>query len=297
MCSNESNALGNSEMHSIEGYKKKLSIDIAGNSMVLAENSKANFPYLVFTLACNNLGIEEMGEAVIFDNYLEAIREFINRVDTIVKGLEDERIQRGMAPSTLTVADCVPSGLNEDFTDKVIIIKADVLMPEYRTADYQLKICICGFGTKPNATKTAVFCKDLYSGKEERFERNDILGVAAPEMLPQWAKAKIEILTDKTVFEFGGYHFKPVRKFRSKEVDKKLENDSRPWKKDMAYAMQNMATDMVLGFSTYEWKKYDYSYEKFYEASGGSDADIFRCIENEKLYVPSENELFRYKSK
>ena len=36
------------------------------------------------------------------------------------------------------------------------------------------------------------------------------------------------------------------------------------------------------------------SHEKFYAASGDSQCDIFRCIENGKLYVPCANELFRY---
>ncbi len=57
-----------------------------------------------------------------------------------------------------------------------------------------------------------------------------------------------------------------------------------------------MASDFTLGISSYDWKKTDaaYSIDAFYAASGGSTADIFRCVENGKLYVPGENELFRY---
>ena len=104
-------------------------------------------------------------------------------------------------------------------------------------------------------------------------------------------------LRDKEIFEFGGYHFKPVRQFRDGEIDKPLANDSRPWKKDAAYAFRNMASDFSLGISSYDRKKTDaaYSIDAFYTASGDSTADIFKCIENGRLYVPGENELFHYK--
>ena len=37
-----------------------------------------------------------------------------------------------------------------------------------------------------------------------------------------------------------------------------------------------------------------YSYAGFYEASGSSKADIFRCMETGRNYIPGENELFGY---
>ena len=35
---------------------------------------------------------------------------------------------------------------------------------------------------------SACFCVDLYTGKESRYERMDILGIMEPEKLPGWAK-------------------------------------------------------------------------------------------------------------
>ena len=106
----------------------------------------------------------------------------------------------------------------------------------------------------------------------------------------------IEAVMQPGVFEYGGYHFKPYRQFRKGEVERRLEGDSRPWKIDAAYAMRNMSSDFGLGLSTYDWKKdgTDYSHKGFYTASGNSDADIFMCVENGRLYVPHENELFQY---
>jgi len=108
------------------------------------------------------------------------------------------------------------------------------------------------------------------------------------------AKQPFDILNN--AFEYCGYHFTPYRAFYAGETDRPLEGDSRPWKKDAAYAFRNMKSDFELGLSKYEGKKAgrDYSHKGFYAASGNSTADIFRCIENGRLYVPCENELCQY---
>ena len=89
-------------------------------------------------------------------------------------------------------------------------------------------------------------------------------------------------------FEYSGYHFIPYRQFGSREISRPDPNDSRPWKKDAQYAMRNMRSDFMVT------SKNGYSYESFYAASGDSKCDIFRCVENGKLYVPAANELFSY---
>ena len=99
----------------------------------------------------------------------------------------------------------------------------------------------------------------------------------------------------KGAFEYGGYHFRPYRKFYKGEINRRLKGDSRPWKMDGQYAMRNMSSDRSLGMSTYAWRKCDYSHNDFYAKAGDSDFDIFQCVENGKLYVPHENELFQYK--
>jgi len=91
------------------------------------------------------------------------------------------------------------------------------------------------------------------------------------------------------------YHFKPYRKFRKGEVHRRLENDSRTRKMDMQYLMRNMRSDRTLGITSYDWGRCGfYSHSDFYTKSGGSEVDIFLCVENNKLYVPTESELFQY---
>lgn len=90
-------------------------------------------------------------------------------------------------------------------------------------------------------------------------------------------------MTDKT-FEYGGYHFTPVRQFTKKE-------------NALTKIAQKLRTDIELGFCKkgYAYQsKFNYANSDFYVASTDKNCDIFRCEENGKLYVPCENDLQEY---
>ncbi len=83
-------------------------------------------------------------------------------------------------------------------------------------------------------------------------------------------------------FEYGGYHFTPLRRFRGNEGD-------------FFAISRRLETDPQLGICTYkERQKIPYDYEGFYAASTDKSCDIFRCDENGRMYVPGRNELFIY---
>jgi hypothetical protein len=201
-------------------YTEKFSVALAGREVFLAIDEKDDAPYLVCTARWDNpLNMTEYFDGEVTDDYIEAMREFVDRIDTLLGNLEQERGVFLTVQPTLTSADCVPGGLDKDLTGTLVVIKPEVLSPEYRSANHQLKIVKGGFGANPNARGNAVFCADLYSGKETRFERYDIAGVIDPGKLPEWAKEKLaylEALKESNVFAFGDYHFKPYRKFGKK---------------------------------------------------------------------------------
>ena len=86
---------------------------------------------------------------------------------------------------------------------------------------------------------------------------------------------------NENVFEYQGYHFEPVGVLPQGLEGKELVNQTRG--------------NTELHLTTYE-REDDilYSYAGFYEASGSSKADIFRCMETGRNYIPGENELFGY---
>lgn len=88
---------------------------------------------------------------------------------------------------------------------------------------------------------------------------------------------------DKT-FEYGGYHFVPVTSYD--------HSDS-----GFRQVTSRLKTDHELGFHAVDYygtKKFPYDYEGFYQAAGGKTCDIFRCVENGKLYIPCDFELQQY---
>ena len=279
------------DKRNIEGYVELSSLQLAGRLVILAENPDVDHPYMVANCRWDNpLNITEYYDAIVTDDYIEAVGEFVNRQSTFLEQLKAERAESGLPFNTLTVADCIPHAMDGNITGHYIIIKPESLSPEYRTADHQIKLCTGGNGTRPEALGSAVFCTDLYSGEKSRFERWDVAGVYDLEKAPDWVYDKISALmnrkvnkriSEEGVFEYGGHNFKPFRKFE------RLDGD---WNKQM----RRMSSDREIGISAYEWQKANYNYPDFIEASGCSEADVFICLENGKLYVPAENELFRY---
>lgn len=59
-------------------------------------------------------------------------------------------------------------------------------------ADNQLVLAVGGFGTHADARGRAVYTVNLYSGKEARWNREDILGVLKPEYMPDWVKEQLK---------------------------------------------------------------------------------------------------------
>lgn len=88
-------------------------------------------------------------------------------------------------------------------------------------------------------------------------------------------------------FEYGGKHFIPVRKFNEKDGD-------------FHKIVRNLKTDKVLGFYAADYhgrQRFEYSYDDFYKACGSMNCDIFKCVENGKVYVPCAYELQLYEPK
>ena len=89
-------------------------------------------------------------------------------------------------------------------------------------------------------------------------------------------------MSDRKTFEYGGYHFTPIRKFHKKEGD-------------FFAISKRLASDFNLGLCTYQDRqKAPYDYKGFYTVATDKECDIFRCEENGLLYVPGKNELFIY---
>ena len=104
---------------------------------------------------------------------------------------------------------------------------------------------------------------------KERKNR-EILNTAPPEKKSE----------EQEGFEYNGYHFVPIGKIDSESTLKEIANVT--------------VSKNSLGMSVYDGSRLPYSYDEFYLAAQQSEADVFRCIETGKPYLPGTNELFEY---
>ena len=121
--------------------------------------------------------------------------------------------------------------------------------------------------------------RDLTSPEDDPMYSTEPLDYAMVLAGPQREFPKQE-KPERDSFEFRGYHFTAVGKL--------------PTGYDINEISKVIASDRELGMSSYDWAKHTYSHYSFYLASGDSQADLFRCLENGKVYLPGDNELFCY---
>jgi hypothetical protein len=175
-------------------------ISINDSEIILSENPDAEYRYLVVENRYTSY-YNESGDNNIFtghtNDYLEAITVFAEKVQYNASCAQTERNFRkhsgGVDYVELKDSDCLPGSRDSDYTDKLIIVKAEELRPEYRTADFQLMLCTHGNGARPNAIGTSVFGKELFSGDSVCYGRHQIAGIADPEKLPAWAIKKMSL--------------------------------------------------------------------------------------------------------
>ena len=167
----------------------------AGKTLVLGFNPKedAKLPYMTcFREIVGPFNDSVFSDAFASDDYMEIIDVFSGRLRSAVRDMKRLRKKRNVPYSVLTLESCVPDGLKEDLTGKLVILAPSRLAPEFRTSDFQLGFVVGGFGCAPDARGRKVFFKELLSGETSEWSAEDILGVANPEKLPAWAQKKLK---------------------------------------------------------------------------------------------------------
>ena len=183
---------------------------IGNREIVLGENPLGVDGERYMCAFCQSNGLMAgYTEVMVSDDYPELARLFGERVAEQAEktriDLNGPKIQ-GILNAPITTEVCEVIGYQHDLQGKIVVIKQEVLRPEYRRATSQLQLCTGGFGASPNSRGTACYCTELYSGKTSCFQRSDILGTIAPENLPKWAKHYLEIVrqAEKKARDKGG---------------------------------------------------------------------------------------------
>ena len=181
----------------VDGYEIKHAIYI-GNKEILfgMDETKPDAPYMVCDCSWDNpLGIDRYEKAVGSSDYFEMMTEFVARAQAQLEAVKAERVETPIP--LFTKEHCKQNDYSQSIENKVVVIRPECLLPEYRTAVKQLVLATGGFGTHGNARGRAVYTVNLYSDKEARWNREDILGVLKPEFMPDWAAEKLKQVCEK----------------------------------------------------------------------------------------------------
>ncbi len=87
-------------------------------------------------------------------------------------------------------------------------------------------------------------------------------------------------------FIYMGREFVPCHDF----TDFKGYKEAEERRQDLLWCTRHIMTDPEIGIT----ENAGYDYEAFYEAAGGSSKDIFMCVDNGRLYVPGQHELWLF---
>ncbi len=186
------------ETRKVGDYEILTSVYIGEHEIVLCENSKApsDKVFLCGYLEDNGIFVR-LNNCLVSDSYAEIAEIFGERVVEKSKEVQKklECIEKNIGNDTeLKEDDCVPDYYKNSIEGRIVILKGDILRPEYRRASSQLLLCTGGFGAQASARGRCCFATRLYDGKNTQFRREDILGIVPEEKLPEWAKNKLEAI-------------------------------------------------------------------------------------------------------
>lgn len=112
----------------------------------------------------------------------------------------------------------------------------------------------------------------IETSEEQKEPEEEVTAKTAEELAESW---------DEGVFAYQGYHFEAVGVLPEGIEGKDLVAQTR--------------SNTELHLSTYHTEDFPkYSYEEFYAVCNAPTADVFRCLETGRNYIPGENELFGY---
>ena len=138
-----------------------------------------------------------MAQEYTTDTYMEALTRFAYCIDMRAQyELRHNSLLSIENNGILTDSACIKGSLADDFTNKIVILKLEILRPEYRFASEQIQFAQGGFGCSPTASGRMVSCLNLYSGKDEVYSREDFMGICDLDKLPPWALTAWEELHD-----------------------------------------------------------------------------------------------------
>lgn len=120
----------------------------------------------------------------------------LNSHSCLVDGAADDIRKMYAELNLFSVEHIVRSDEPQDYTNKLLILRDTSLKEEYRTPENQLFFATGGFGCSPTASGRKVFGHFLSDGEKAEFCRQDFIGIASDEHIPDWASEKLAAMSE-----------------------------------------------------------------------------------------------------
>jgi len=188
------------EKRTVWGFEVHFAMHVGEREVLfLLDPSSEETPYMVgYCEGMPAFVAERFVDAVGSDDYLEMVDEFLLRAKSQVDQLRADRERTNEPQEVFGTAQCLPDGMKYSLESKVVILKPEVLRPEYQNVANQLVYITGGNGASPDGHGTAVFGKNVFSGENRDCRRHQILGVLDPDQAPPWVRPGVcEIIAQR----------------------------------------------------------------------------------------------------
>ena len=216
-------------------YEITHSIHIGDNELVMGENlnSQTGDFYMVADCIQNDIFIR-YENCYVSKDFTELAEIFAQRLTEQIQKLKSEHEKITVPKNFITMDMCTPVKYEDSILNKVIVIKPQVLRSEHRISVNQLYLATGGNGSYGNARGSAVFCTNLYTQKNTRFERHNVMGTVEPEKLPEWAKDNLAEIIEKYC-EDGKWKMQSLNDCSITEFKNRAEAEEYVRKGDFVY--------------------------------------------------------------
>ena len=109
---------------------------------------------------------------------------------TLIDGFTDQVRHEYARLGLLTVKSCLEKSIGDNYENKLLVLKPDILKAQFKTPVCQYFFAQTGFGCYPDKLGGKVFGEFLCDGERAQFRRNDFLGIADKARLPEWANTR-----------------------------------------------------------------------------------------------------------
>ena len=166
------------------------SMEIGDCRYIFARHKDENerYPYMKCRAKANGF-LTYYDKSIVSDDYIELMRLHIQDLTEAVEQLDKDRKAIGLEDIRCLKSDeLLPVDYKMNIKGKVVAIDERYLYDGRTDIAHQLYYLQSGNGVYPESRGNGCFGYNLYTGKKERIERYEIIGIVPEEKMPEFAK-------------------------------------------------------------------------------------------------------------